>query len=148
MLVILVKELMSPGLVTTRPDATLAEARALLDQHRIRHLPVIEESTLVGIITDRDIRAAALAASLGHVKVREAMTRNPITVIPEARVQEAAKLMVTNHIGGLPVLKDGRLVGIISETDLLQAFVEIVETATRERIAPDYARRTVMLTDL
>ena len=148
MLVILVKELMSPGLITTHPDATLGEARALLDQHRIRHLPVAEGGSLIGIITDRDIRSAAPAASLGLVRVREAMTRNPFTVTPETRVQEAAKLMVTNHIGGLPVLKDTRLVGIITETDLLQAFVEIVEATTRERIAPDYARRTVTISDL
>ena len=73
MLVMLVKERMSPRFITIRPHASLAEARALLDQHRIRHLPVVEEGNPVGIITDRDIRSAASASSLGHVKVREAI---------------------------------------------------------------------------
>ena len=69
-------------------------------------------------------------------------------VTPDTQVQEAAKLMVTHRIGGLPVQKEGKLVGIITETDLLKAFVEIVETATLERIATDYARRTVTVVDL
>ena len=73
MLVMLVEERMNPCLIVIRPDSTLAEARVLLDQHRIRHLPVVEEGNPVGIITDRDIRSAASASSLGHVKVREAI---------------------------------------------------------------------------
>ena len=140
MVVMFVKERMSPRLITLHPEASLAEARALLDRHRIRHLPVVEEGRLVGIITDRDIRSAASGSSLEQVKVGEAMTRNVITVAPEAQVQEAAKLLLTHRIGGLPVLKGGELVGIITETDLLKAFVEIVETATLDRIAPDYHR--------
>lgn len=148
MLVMLVKERMSPRFITIGPGASLAEARALLDQHRIRHLPVVEKGNPVGIITDRDIRSAAPASSLGQVKVGETMTRNLIMVTPDTQVQEAAKLMVTHRIGGLPVQSEGKLVGIITETDLLKAFVEIVETATLERIAPDYARRTVTVVDL
>jgi acetoin utilization protein AcuB len=148
MLVMVVKERMSPRFITIDPDASLAEARVLLDQHRIRHLPVVEDGNPVGIITDRDIRSAAPAASLEQVKVGEIMTRNLIMVTPSTRVQEAAKLMVTHRIGGLPVQREGKLVGIITETDLLKAFVEIVETATLERIAPDYARRTVTVVDL
>jgi acetoin utilization protein AcuB len=148
MIVMFVKDRMSERFVTVAPDATLAEARALLDRHRIRHLPVLERGQLVGIITDRDIRSAASASSPGQVEVRAAMTRDPITVIPETRVEEAAKLMVMHRIGGLPVLRGGELVGIITETDLLKAFVEIVEAATLERIAPDYARRTVTVSDV
>ncbi len=134
----LVKERMSQRLITIDPGANLAEARRLLDQHRIRHLPVVEESKLVGIVSDRDIRSAASASSLDRVKVGVAMTGNVISVSPETQVQEAAKLMVLHRIGGLPVVKEGQLVGIITETDLLKAFVELVETATLERIALDY----------
>ena len=148
MLVMLVKERMSPRFITIGPGASLAEARALLDQHRIRHLPVVEKGNPVGIITDRDIRSAASASSLGQVKVGEAMTKNLIMVTPDTRVQEAAKLMVTHRIGGLPVQRDGRLVGIITETDLLNALVEIMDRATMERIAPDYQHRTMTVIDL
>ena len=142
MLVMVVKERMSPRFITIDPDASLAEARVLLDQHRIRHLPVVEDGNPVGIITDRDIRSAAPASSLGQVKVGEIMTRNLITVTPGTQVQEAAKLMVTHRIGGLPVQQEGKLVGIITETDLLNAL------ATMERIAPDYQHRTMKVIDL
>lgn len=140
MIVMLVRERMSQRLVTIQPDASLAEARALLDQHRIRHLPVVLEGSLVGILTDRDVRSAGSAASLERVKVADAMTRNVISVAPETQVQEAARLMLNHRIGALPVLQKGKLVAIITETDLLTSFVELVETATLARIAPDYPR--------
>jgi len=147
MLVMFVKERMSPRFITIGPDASLAEARSLLDQHRIRHLPVVEDGNPVGIITDRDIRSAAPASSLGQVKVGEAMTKNLIMVTPDTQVQEAAKLMVTHRIGGLPVQKEGKLVGIITETDLLNALVETMDHATIERIAPDYQHRRMRVID-
>lgn len=148
MIIMLVKERMNPRPITIYPGASLAEARALLDRHRIRHLPVVEEGKLVGIITDRDIRSAASVASLEQITVGDAMTRNVITITPETPVQEAAKLMVSHRIGGLPVLKGGEVVGIITETDLLKAFVELVEQATLERIAPDYQHRTLTVIEL
>ena len=145
MIVILVKEKMTPTPITIHPNASLAEARALLNQHRIRHLPAIEEGRLVGIVTDRDIRSAASASSLEKVKVADTMTRNVITVSPDTQVQVAAKLMLTHRIGGLPVVKKGELLGIITETDLLHALVEILDQATIERISPDYVSRTMTL---
>ncbi len=138
MIVRLVKETMGRQLITIRPGASLAEARLLLDQHRIRHLPVVEAGRLVGIVSDRDIRSAASASSLDQLRVAEAMNRNVISVSPDAQVQEAAKLMLVHRIGGLPVVKEGELLGILTETDLLRAFVELLETSTLERIALDY----------
>lgn len=148
MIVLLVKERMNPRLITIHPEASLAEARALLDHHRIRHLPVIEDGKLLGILTDRDIRSAAAASSLEQGMVGEAMTRNVITVAPETPIQEAAKLMVVHHIGGLPVVRGRALVGIITETDLLNALVEVMDHAVLERIAPDYQHRTMTVIDL
>ncbi len=147
MLVMLVRERMSSRLITINPDANLAQARALLDQHRIRHLLVVEEGKLVGIITDRDIRSAAAASALRQVRVDSAMTRKVIMVTPETHIQEAAKLLLAHRIGGLPVLKGGELQGIITETDLLNALIEIMEHATLERIAPDYRPRTMTVLD-
>lgn len=129
---------MSRSPVTIQPQATLAEARVLLDRKRIRHLPVVEEGKLVGIITDRDIRSGASASSLDRVTMSAAMARSVLTVTPETDIQEAAKLMLAHRIGGLPVLSKGELHGIITETDLVNAFVELLETATLERIALDY----------
>lgn len=148
MIVILVKERMSATPIIIHPGANLAEARALLDQHRIRHLVVVEEGKLVGIITDRDIRSAASASALGQVRVGSAMTRKVITVTPETHIQEATKLLLAHRIGGLPVLKGGELQGIITETDLLNALVEIMEHATLERIAPDYQPRIMTVLDV
>ena len=148
MIVILVKDRMSPTPVTIHPKASLAEARTLLDRHRIRHLPAIEGGKLVGILTDRDIRSAASASPLDRVTVAEAMARNVVTVSPDTHVREAAKLMLAHRIGGLPVLKGGTLQGIITETDLLNALVEIIDHATLERISLDYQHRTMTVIDL
>src|SRR3989304_7239730 len=80
MLVMLVKDRMSPRFITIGPDASLAAARALLDQHRIRHLPVVEDGNPVGIITDRVIRWAAPTSLLGQVRGGEGMTKKLIMV--------------------------------------------------------------------
>lgn len=148
MIVMHVKERMNPEIVSITSQARLVEARRLLDQHQIGHLPVVEQGKLVGLITDRDIRSASSAAPLERGRVAEAMTREVITVAPGTPVQEAAKLMVTHRIGCLPVLKGSVLQGIITETDLLNALVEIMNHATLERIAPDYRQRTMTVVDL
>jgi len=121
--------------VTINSSTTLGEARALLNSHRIRHLIVLEGEQLVGIITDRDIRQASLPHPPGQphaegdplldlIRVGQAMTKEVITVTPETPVQHAAMLLIYHRIGGLPVVQEGRVVGIITETDLLEALLE------------------------
>lgn len=138
---IVVGQKMSSAPVSVNPSTTLAEARALLRGHRIRHLIVLEGEQLVGIITDRDIRQASLphppdqprAAGdplMGLIRVGQAMTREVLTVAPETPLEEAAMLLINHRIGGLPVVKDGRVVGIITETDLLKALVESMGLGT------------------
>ena len=128
---------MSPAPVTVSPAATLAEARALLDRHRIRHLIILEGERLVGIITDRDIRQASLPHPPGRphpegdpllelIRVGQAMTKEVITVTPETSLEHAAMLLIYHRIGGLPVVKEGRVVGIITEKDLLEALLECI----------------------
>ena len=130
-----VAEKMNPAPATINPSATLAEARALLDRQRVRHLIVLEGEQLVGIITDRDIRQASLPHPPGQphaegdplldlIRVGQAMTKEVITVTPETPVQHAAMLLIYHRIGGLPVVQEGRVMGIITETDLLEAFLE------------------------
>jgi acetoin utilization protein AcuB len=123
--------------VTVGPDDSFRHAMSLIRQKGIRHLPVVEEGRLVGIVTDRDIRQASPSPAtslevhelhylLEKVRVRGIMTKNVYTVAPETPIEEAARLMLTHKIGGLPVLREGTLVGIITETDILSAFVEVM----------------------
>ncbi len=126
---------MNPAPVIVSPSATLAEARALLDRYRVRHLVVLEGEQLVGITTDRDIRQASLPHPPGQphlegdplldlIRVGQAMTEEVITVTPGTPLEYAAMLLIYHRIGGLPVMKEGRIVGIITETDLLEALLE------------------------
>lgn len=131
----LVRGRMTREVVTASPSATLAEASALTRRRRIRHLPVVDDGTLVGVVSDRDLRLAVPAPGtvseeergriLRTKTVGEVMVRQVVTVSPDAPVEEAAMMLAAHHIGCLPVIEDGRLVGILSETDLLRAFAEL-----------------------
>ena len=133
----LVEKRMKRDPVTVSPEDSFRHAMTLIRQKGVRHLPVVEEDRLVGIVTDRDIRQTSPSPAtsleihelhylLEKVRIREIMTRKVYTVTPDTPVEEAARLMLEHRIGGLPVLQEGRLVGILTETDLLKAFVEVV----------------------
>jgi acetoin utilization protein AcuB len=131
-----VRELMTGALITVRPDTPVLDARHLMVQERIRHLLVTSESgELVGIVTDRDIKlnlpsqATSLSVwELNHLLTRltvgKVMTQAVITVGPDREARDAAQLMLDHTIGALPVMDGGKLVGIVTETDLLRAFVK------------------------
>ena len=120
----LVQDVLHSDPVTVGSGTTLAEVLRILSRKQVRHVPVVDDGRLVGIISDRDIKSA-LALSQGPVwedGVRTAgqiMTRDPITIAPMFLVEEAARIMVTNRISALPVVQGSRLVGIVTETDLL-----------------------------
>jgi len=133
----LVGRRMRTSLITVTKEATLAQARELFHSHRIRHLPVVEGDRLLGIVTDRDIRQAApssaggftpdqIAAFLAQIPVTDAMVRDVRTVSPFTTIEEAAKLMIEHKIGCLPVTEAGKLVGIITETDILGILVDVM----------------------
>ncbi len=135
----LVRERMSTDPVTLSPDDTLREARRLIRELGLRRFPVVEEGRLVGIVTDRDVRQADMSSAvvqerryveyiLDRIQVRGIMTPDPITVTPDTPLEEAARLILDNKIGGLPVVEGGRLVGIITETDLIRTLVEMLES--------------------
>lgn len=139
-----VKEWMSASPITAAPDTSVAEARDLMQRQRIRHLLVTEGERLVGIITDRDIRltlpspATSLSVwelnyLLAKLTVGEVMTKPVITIEPGRPVEEAAHLMLERRIGALPVVEAGRLLGILTETDLLRAFVHAQTSLTSAR---------------
>ncbi|HEU4368702.1 MAG TPA: CBS domain-containing protein, partial [Methylomirabilota bacterium] len=121
-----------------RADAPVAVAADLLRAGRIRHLPVVDGTgRLVGIVTDRDLRQLVFdpvvqealgqtAAALSGLKVREIMTWGVLSVRPDTDLRAAARLMRERRIGALPVVDNGGVVGILSETDVLAAFEKVL----------------------
>ncbi len=131
-----VEKWMNREVVTVAPDDSFRVALNLIRQKGIRHLPVVEGRRLVGIVTDRDLRQAAPSGAtslsihelhylLEKLAIREVMTKQVVTIRPEQTVEEAAMLLLGHRIGGLPVVRDGELVGILTETDILQAFLQL-----------------------
>jgi acetoin utilization protein AcuB len=133
-----VRDLMTTSLVTVGPDTSIFDAKKTMAEQRIRHLLVTDESGLLGIVTDRDIRlnlpspATSLSVwelnyLLAKLTVRDVMTKHPITVSPDQAARDAASVMVAQKIGALPVTAHGRLIGIVTETDVVKAFASMVE---------------------
>jgi CBS domain-containing protein len=132
----LVKDWMTRDVITITPKTTLLEAHRLMSEHNIRRLPVMAGDRLVGIVTHGDIRGAEAsdATSLSiwelnylitRIKIKEVMTRNPITISQDATIDEAAQVMLEDKISGLPVVDaDGKLVGIITESDIFRIVVQ------------------------
>ena len=141
----MIRELMTGGLITVRPETSVQQARDLLAKERIRHLPVTGPGgVLAGIVTDRDIRlnlpsratslsAQEIAHLLSRLTVGEIMTRSVITIGPDRPAREGAQLMLDHKVGALPVLDDGHLIGIITETDIVRAFVRTTAPASSYR---------------
>lgn len=130
-----VSDLMSRIVISAEGTTPVLEARALMQKHRIRHLLVVDDGRLQGIVTDRDIRLnmASPATSLSVWEINyllagltasQVMTRNVIVIDPARDAREAARIMIDHKIGALPVLEGARLLGIITETDLLRAYME------------------------
>jgi len=115
-----VKQLMTEEPVTCSPDETLHEAAIKMQQENIGLCPVIEYDKLVGLVTDRDItvRAVAKGLDVNEHTIRSIMTTNPIAASPNMTVEDACQLMSDHQVRRLPVLEDGRLVGIISLANL------------------------------
>jgi acetoin utilization protein AcuB len=124
----LISRLMTYGAETISSHDSLQTAATMMKRDGYRRIPVVDDDKLVGIISDRDIRAHA--GYLDSTKITAAMTSDPKTVTPKMSVEDAARLMISHKIGGLPVMEDGKLVGIITTTDVLKAFLK-VEAATQ-----------------
>ncbi len=132
-----VADIMTPNPVTITPRNAIRTAINLMREGGYRRLPVVDRGRLVGIITDRDLRRAANSPFvvreqwydnfiLDHIEVGSCMTPNPLTIEPSALIAEAARLMRNHKIGGLPVIAEGQLLGIITDTDLLDFLIEIL----------------------
>ena len=126
---------MSRDVVTVSPKEGIRVAEHLMKAKRIRYLPVVSDETLVGIVSNRDIRRVLRSPAtsldidelhylLDTLQVAAVMTRDVVTVTPETPIESAADLLLRHKIGALPVLDGTRLVGIISEADVLQALCD------------------------
>ena len=121
-----VRNHMSPDPVTVGPQATVDQALNLMRQHGIRHLPVLDEGRLVGLVTDNELRSAWFPSLLAEVQVKDLMSPAPQTVPAEATIYQAARMLHIGRITGLVVLDEGRVAGIITLTDVLGVLVEIL----------------------
>ncbi len=134
----LVRERMSREPVTIAPDVSVSDALRLMHERKVRRLPVLDShGKLVGIVADQDLLYASpspvsslsvweMHYLLARLKVEEVMTHKVITVEEDTPLEEAARIMADNKIGGLPVLCEGKLVGIVTETDLFKIFLELL----------------------
>jgi len=130
---LLVKDSMTREVEALPPQSTAGEALALCRERRIRHLPVLEDDRLVGIVSDRDLRSAtpalgdpSRAEALGRILVHEVMAREVATAHPDDPIEEAANAMRERKIGCLPVVEDDALVGIVTSSDVMEALVYLM----------------------
>jgi acetoin utilization protein AcuB len=121
-----VKKRMAKKLVTVRKNATIPDAINLMKKHSIRHLPVVEQGELLGWVTESDIRQAYLASLIEQVTMEDIMVKDPITIAPDANLEEAAEILHRHGIGGLPVVDKGKVVGVITVADIMAAFIEVM----------------------
>lgn len=120
----IVRDWMSTELVTIGKDASIQEAMALMKQESIRHLPVVDQQmNLVGWITDADLRGVLIASMLEELTLEDVMIRKPFTINPEMPIEKAARILLDKRIGGLPIVENATLVGIITVADILSAFI-------------------------
>jgi acetoin utilization protein AcuB len=128
-----IEQIMRKRVVTVTSHTTIGEALSLLRGNRIRHLPVLEDGQLVGIVSDRDLRDALPSTlckhdddhEVLHKSVREIMQEKVVTAHPLDFIEDAAKTIYEHKVGSLPVVEGGRLVGIITESDILNSLVEL-----------------------
>jgi acetoin utilization protein AcuB len=146
-----VRAIMTRNPISIEQDTPVGTAIDVMVERKIRHLPVVDATgAVVGIITDRDLRSAALApaleqylskaarrrlrsigATLESLRVKDAMTCNPITTTPDAAVSQAAALMLEKRIGSLPVIENGKLIGIVTDRDTVKALATQVPALER-----------------
>ena len=132
-----VAEIMSRKVISISSDDTLDTVQEIMDLGSVRHLPVVRRGVLVGVVSQRDLLKASLSNVMGlgaeeqrrfleGVSIGSVMSAPPISIEPTASVREAARVMAERKIGCLPIVETGRLVGIVTETDLLAYFARTV----------------------
>jgi acetoin utilization protein AcuB len=133
----LVKNWMSKGVITVNVNDSMSDATRIIKENNIGMLPVMKNGKLVGVITDRDLKRASASDAttleihellyiLSKIKIKEIMTKDPITVPPDYTIEETAEILMKNKISGVPVIdKGGQAVGVITQTDIFKALISL-----------------------
>ena len=135
----IIEQVMTRDPATVSPNDSIRLALDRMHERGCRRLPVVDNARLVGIVSDRDLRRATNSPyvmrerwyddfMLDHIPVRACMSANPITVTPRTLIADAAKLMLDRKIGGLPVVDGEYLAGIVTETDLMNYLIRLLES--------------------
>jgi acetoin utilization protein AcuB len=141
--------------VTVSPHDSLATAQEKMTAGHFRRLPVVDDGTLVGILTDRDLRRHVGVEA--RTRVGAAMTETPLTISPATTVEGAVQLMLKHQISGFPVVENGKVVGILTTSDVLHAFLEMTGASAQESVridvlqtekGGDLAQAVALLTEL
>jgi acetoin utilization protein AcuB len=120
-------DLMIKDPITISESTTVSEAIACMKTNSIRHLPVVaDDQRLLGFVTMADLKQGLIPSMVSDLTLKDLMIKNPITVAADRDIEIAAQLVYKNKIGGLPVVEDGKLIGIITVTDLLGAFINMM----------------------
>jgi acetoin utilization protein AcuB len=133
----LVGERMSYPVISISPEMPIIDTLNLMKREKIRRTPVIKDGKLVGIVSDKDLLNVSPSPAtslsiwemnylLSKIKISDVMTKKVLTVTEDTPIEEAARIMADNKIGGLPVLRADQVVGIITETDLFKMFLELM----------------------
>ncbi len=133
----LVEQRMSRPVIAIRPDMPIHDAQNLFKQEQIRRAPVVKDGKLIGIVSDQDLINATPSQAtslnrwemnylLSKLTVKDIMTKNVITIDENTPIEQAARIMADEKIGGLPVMRDGKVAGMITETDLFKVFLELM----------------------
>ena len=144
-----VAHIMQSTVETLEASETLDIADDIMQLGRVRHLPVLEHGKLVGVLSQRDLLAAAVSSLLQFdraaqqdwlrtIHVKDAMTPSPVIVRPSTPVRTAVALMLEHRIGCLPVVDDERLVGLVTETDCLRCLEHVLDTAALKSALPEF----------
>lgn len=150
---------MTPNPIVIDPETSILDALHIMKEKKIRRLPVVAHEKLVGIVTERDLKEVQslkttslsvfeLNYLLAKTPVKEVMTKNPITVTPDTTIEEAAVIMRDNEISGLPVVEDGKIVGIVTETDIFDMLVKLLGFRRGVRITLSLENRVGAIADL
>lgn len=123
-----IRDIMVDKVITTKKDATVKDVVKLMNKHEIGCLVVEENGEPVGIVTERDLLKRVLAKSkeLRNMKVREIMSEPVLSVTPNVEIEDAAKLMLQNKIKKLPIVEEGKLLGLVTLTDVLRIQPQLI----------------------
>lgn len=144
----LVSDIMTPTPLTLEPSASLADARELMYEKRIRHIPIVQDQSLLGLISQRDVLAAEHSSLLNiepekrldnekSVRVSEFMKINLVTIDPHASIRQAALYIQKHKLGCLPVVENDVLVGIITDSDFVNVAINLLELAEEQDAATE-----------